>query len=272
MFNLSKTEVLGFTLILLLAIVSLLAPLIVSVIPHDVSRLPYAPPSHKNLLGTNDIGEDVLVELIYGARVSLTIGVVAALISTVIGLMVGVTSGFYGGLTDEILSFFTDVVLVLPALPLIIVVAAYLKPSIWNVVLVISLLWWPGTARLVRARTMQLSEGGFVEGLRCIGASRPYIILKHIVPNVTEIVFAKFVTSVAQAILIEAGLSFIGLGDPEHKSWGLMLHYAIRRGGLLRGAWWAFIPPGLCITLTALAFILIGMGFEERSRIKTKEI
>ena len=186
--------------------------------------------------------------------------------------MVGVTSGFYGGLTDEILSFFTDVVLVLPALPLIIVVAAYLKPSIWNVVLVISLLWWPGTARLVRARAMQLSEGGFVEGLRCIGASKLYIILKHIVPNVTEIVFAKFVTSVAQAILIEAGLSFIGLGDPEHKSWGLMLHYAIRRGGLLRGAWWAFIPPGLCITLTALAFILIGMGFEERSRIKTKEI
>jgi ABC-type dipeptide/oligopeptide/nickel transport system permease subunit len=256
--------VIGLSIILAFSFVSVLSPILIEILPKNKSEFPYAPPSSKNLLGTNDIGEDVLVELFEGTRTSLIIGFTAAVISTVVGVLVGTISGFYGGKIDEVIGLLVDVFLVIPALPLMIVLAAYLEPSIWNVILVIGLLWWPGTARVVRVRAMQIRESGFVETLRCLGASNTYIILRHIIPNTTEVALAKFILSVAHAILLESGLSFIGLGDPEHKSWGMMLHYAMKRGALLGDAWWCFVPAGFCISATAMGFMLLGMTIEER--------
>ncbi|MEM2125773.1 MAG: ABC transporter permease subunit, partial [Candidatus Methanosuratincola sp.] len=139
-------------------------------------------------------------------------------------------------------------------------------------VLVIGLLWWPTTARLVRARAWQLRSSTFVEGLIGIDASKIYIVFRHILPNVLGVVLARFVLSISHAILLEAGLSFIGLSDPTNPSWGTILHFAMTRGALLQGAWWTFVPPGIAISMTSLGFILLGMGLEQRYRIGPKSL
>lgn len=267
----SKVETLGIALVSAVITMALL-----SYLPDDLfggpSKSPYSQPSLQNLLGTNDIGEDVFSVLLRGSRVSLAIGFLGAAVSTVIGTLIGIIAGSSSGIFDDLLGSFTDLFLVVPALPLMIVLAAYLGPSFVNVVAVIGLLWWPTTARLVRARARQVTGSLFVEGLVGIGAGKLYIIFRHIFPNVLGIVFARFVLAVSSSILLEAGLSFIGLGDPQNPSWGTMLHFAMTRGALFYGAWWAFIPPGLCISLTSLGFILIGMGIEQRMRSGTKSI
>ncbi len=236
------------------------------------SSAPYLPPSLSNLLGTNDLGDDVLRTLLQGSRVSLSIGALGAMVSTIIGALVGIFAGFMGGIIDEIMSSFTDIFMVVPALPLMIVLAAYLGSSFLNVVIVIGLLWWTTTARLVRARARQIRGAPFIEGLVGLGASKLYIMLRHVLPNVWGVVFARFVLAVSSSILLESGLSFIGLGDPQNPSWGMMLHFAMTRGALLYGAWWTFVPPGLCISITSLGFILLGMGLEWRYKMSTKSI
>lgn len=236
------------------------------------SITPYLPPSSSNFLGTNDIGDDVFGALLKGSRVSLSIGLLGAIVSTLIGTVVGIFAGFLGGCADDVLGALTDFFLVVPALPLMIVLAAYLGPSFLNVVMVIGLLWWPTTARLVRARARQISGSPFVEGLVGIGARKIYIMFRHVLPNVRGVMLARFVLAVSSSVLLEAGLSFIGLGDPQNPSWGMMLHFAMTRGALLHGAWWTFVPPGVCISVTSLGFILIGMGMECRYRSSTKSI
>lgn len=263
-----RLELLSLTMISLFLLTALFAPLIVELIPHTKSEKPYSPPSSSNLLGTNDLGEDVLVDLVRGSRASMFVGITAALVSTLIGSLVGMISGYYRSLLDDILGGLVDLFLVIPTLPLMIVLAAYLEPSVWNIVMVIGLLSWPSTARVVRARVMELRESQFVEGLKCLGAGDLYIIVKHVIPNLSELLFAKFTLSVARAILFEATISFLGLGDPTSKSWGSMLHYSMRRGALLNGAWWSFVPPGICISLAVMGFMLLGMGFEERKSVK----
>ncbi|MDH7556550.1 MAG: ABC transporter permease [Candidatus Methanosuratincola sp.] len=267
----SKVELLGIALVSAVVTMALF-----SYLPDGLfgapSKSPYSPPSLQNLLGTNDIGEDVFSVLLRGSRVSLTIGFLGAAVSTLIGTLIGIIAGSSRGILDDLLGSLTDLFLVVPALPLMIVLAAYLGPSFINVVAVIGLLWWPTTARLVRARARQVTESLFVEGLIGIGARKLYIIFRHILPNVLGIVFARFVLAVSSSILLEAGLSFIGLGDPQNPSWGTMLHFAMTRGALLYGAWWTFIPPGFCISLTSLGFILIGMGIEHRISSGTKSV
>jgi len=269
--EISKTEILGFLLLF-----SVFFMLIFSFLPEDYfgkkSQHPYLPPSPSNPLGTNDIGEDVLKNLLIGSRVSLTIGIMSALVATGIGTLIGVISGFFGGKIDEFCRSLTDIFLVIPGLPMMVVLAAYLGPSYFNVIIVIGLLWWPATARIVRARAVQIANSVFVEGLIGIGASRGYIVIKHILPNVYGVALARFVLTVPSAIILEAGLSFIGLGDPRNPSWGTALHFAMTRGALLHGAWWTFIPPGLCIAVTALLFLLIGFGIEKRYREGVKSM
>lgn len=266
-----KLELVGLAIVSVFLFMAIFAPMIVSFIPHAKSEKPYSPPSKNNLLGTNDIGEDVLVDLIYASRVSLFVGITSAFLSTTIGFLIGVLSGYYRGFLNDALGGLTDLFLVIPLLPLMIVFAAYLESSIWNMILIIAMFWWPSTARVVRAKVMELRESQFVEGLKCLGANDLYIITRHIMPNIGELFFAKFTLSIARAILLEASLSFIGLGDPTHKSWGSMLHYSMKRGSLLNGAWWSFVPPGICISLVAMSFMLLGMGLEERKK-KTKPI
>jgi len=260
----NKAACWGLLLITLFVLAALLAPLIA---PHDPWRYatPFLPPSSLNWLGTNDVGQDILSELIYGARVSLLVGFLAALLAVGLGLLIGLAAGFRRGRLDEILMGFTDIVLVIPALPLIILFSVYLGPNVWNIILIIGLVFWPSTARVVRAQVLTVRESGYVEAARAMGAGSGWLIYRHVLPNILPIIMAKFVLTVAAAMLMEASMSFLGLGDPIAKSWGMMLHYAFNRGGFIQGIWWWYLPPGLCITLCVLTLTLVSYGIEGRS-------
>ena len=226
---------------------------------------PFDSPSATHLLGTNDVGQDIFSELVAGARVSLAVGALAALLAVGFGVFVGLVAGFRRGAADNLLMGLTDIVLVIPALPLVILLAAYLGASMWNVVLVIGVVFWPSTARVIRSQVLTVRQSGYVESAHALGASDAWVMRRHVLPNVLPLVLTKFVLTVAAAMLMEASLSFLGLGDPMVKSWGMMLHYAFGRGGFIQGRWWWYVPPGLCIGLCILALTLIGFAFEGES-------
>ncbi|HHV24149.1 MAG TPA: ABC transporter permease [Methanosarcina sp.] len=230
----------------------------------------YEAPSTVHLLGTNDIGNDILSELIYGARISMMVGFASACISTLIGLMIGLCSGYFRGTLDELLMGFTDVVLTIPKIPLIIILGAFLHPSIWTLILVLGLLSWESIARVVRSKTLQLRESGYVKSARCMGFSSFHIMISDIFPNLIHVLLPKFMLATASAMISETSLSFLGLGDISMKSWGIMLSFAFSRGGFIRDMWWWYIPPGICITLCVMSIALIGFGFEGREKENEK--
>jgi peptide/nickel transport system permease protein len=220
-------------------------------------------PSGGNPLGTTEAGADVLSQLMVGARVSVVVGFAAAIISAVLGAAVGLIGGYFGGWTDRLLDAFENWFLVIPQLPLMVVLARLLDPSLIVLILVIGLTSWAGTGRIVRSQVLTLKERAFVERARALGASDAYIIRTHILPNTLPLIFANTVLIVAIAILAEAGLSFLGLGDPNSISWGSMLENGFESGAPSAGAWWYVVPPGLCITLLVLAVAVLGYLFEE---------
>jgi len=230
-----------------------------------------APPSTSHLLGTTEQGSDVFSQLLVGAQVSIVVGFAAALISAVLGSVVGLAGGYYGGWTDRILDALENWFLVIPTLPLMIVLAQLLDPSLTVLIAVIGLTSWAGTGRIVRAQVLTLRERSFVERARALGASDTYIIRKHVLPNTLPLIFANTVLIIAVAILSEAALSFLGLGDPTRISWGTMLENAFSSGAPSAGAWWYVIPPGLCISLLVLAVTLIGFLFEEHINPRLRE-
>jgi peptide/nickel transport system permease protein len=221
------------------------------------------PPSLDHLLGTTENGADVFSQILVGARVSMVVGFAAALISALLGSAVGLASGYFGGWTDRILDGLENWFLVIPTLPLMIVLASLLSPSLAVLIVVIGLTSWAGTGRIVRSQVFTLRERAFVERARALGASDLYIIKTHILPNTLPLIFANTVLIVAVAILSEAALSFLGLGDPTRISWGTMLENAFASGAPSAGAWWYVIPPGLCITMLVLAVAVLGYLFEE---------
>ena len=263
--RLRRPVLFGLILLALFLLLAVFAPLIAPFDPWEPGR-PFLPPSGTHPFGTNDIGQDIFSELIYSTRISLFVGFFAAFVSVAIGTLVGLFSGYLRGAADEVLMGTTDIVLIIPALPLMIILAAHTSPSIWNIIIVIGALWWTSTARVVRSRVLQLREMPFVEAARSLGAGDGYIVFKHILPNTLQVILAKFILAVAGAMLTEASLSFLGLGDPLQKSWGMMLNYAFSRGGFLNGYWWWYLPPGICISLAVLSFVLIGFGLEEQDR------
>jgi peptide/nickel transport system permease protein len=234
--------------------------------PHDpdASSLDVlASPSWEHPLGTTESGADVLSQLIVGARISIVVGFAAALISAVLGTAVGLLGGYFGGWTDRLLDALENWFLVIPALPLMIVLARLLDPSLWVLIAVIGLTSWAGTGRIVRAQVLTLRERAFVDRAKALGAGDGYIIRTHIFPNTLPLIYANTVLIVAVAILAEASLAFLGLGDPTKISWGSMLENAFNSGAPSAGAWWYVIPPGLCITLLVFAVSLIGYLFED---------
>jgi peptide/nickel transport system permease protein len=222
-----------------------------------------AAPSSDHLLGTTESGADVLSQLLAGARVSIIVGFSAAIISAVIGAAVGLLSGYFGGWTDRILDAIDNWFLVIPTLPLMIVLSSLLEPSLGVLILVIGITSWAGTGRIVRSQVLTLRERAFVERARALGASHWYILKTHIFPNALPLIFANTVLIVAVAILAEAALAFLGLGDPTQISWGTMLENAFNAGAPSAEAWWYVIPPGICITFLVLSVALIGYRFEE---------
>lgn len=254
----------GIFIILALGLTAIFAEQLAPYDPTVRVGTPFSPPSAEHPLGTNDIGQDILSELIFGARVSLLVGVTAAAVTLVIGTIIGLLAGYYPRL-GSILMRGVDIVLVLPFLPLLIMFAAYLGRSMWNTVIIIGLLSWAGTARVIRSQVLTLARQDYVLSARAVGASNAHIILRHILPLVLLIAVGEFVQATSGAILLEAALSFLGLGDPLQKSWGTVLYWAQVRGAFLTPAWrWWVLPPGLLIAASSLGFALIGFALEQR--------
>jgi len=223
----------------------------------------YNAPSATHWFGTDDAGKDVLSSFMYGARYSLIVGFFAAFISIFIGGTIGIIAGFYGGRVENILMRFTDLMLVIPDLPLIVVIVALTKPSLLNIIFVIGLLGWTTTARIVRSQTLAVKSRKFVLRARAIGAGNQHIIMKHILPLVMPILVVNAILVISLAILSESTLSFLGLSDPLAISWGQMLNFAFNRGAMSVGAWWALVVPGFGIVWVVLGLTLLGNGLEQ---------
>jgi peptide/nickel transport system permease protein len=263
----SKIGVFGLVLLLLAIFMAVFAAYLAPYDPYAPVKVNiddiYAPPSPEHLLGTDDAAKDVLSNFIYGSRVSLIVGFFASFISIFIGGVIGIVAGFYGGRTETVLMRFTDIMLVIPDLPLAVVLVALTKPSLMNIIFVIGIIGWTGTARLVRSQTLTVKERKFVLRARAIGADRSYIVRRHILPLVLPLMVANTVLVISLAILEESTLSFLGLSDPTVISWGQMLNFAFTRGAMSAGAWWALVPPGFGIVWVVLGCTLLGHGMEQ---------
>lgn len=232
-----------------------------------------APPDAEHLLGTDDRGKDVLSQLIYGARISLLVGFTASLVAVFIGTTVGLVAGYFGGRIDASLMRLVDFLMVIPGLPLMMVIISVWGRGLEKIILVIGLLYWTYTARLVRSQVLSIKERQYILRARAIGASGRRIIMKHIFPQVVPLIVAQGVLAISNAIINEAVLSFLGLGDPTQLSWGMMLNFAFARAISRRG-WWFLLPPGFAIVWVSLSVILIGTALEEivNPRLKTHHL
>ena len=224
----------------------------------------WASPSLSHWLGTNEIGQDVFAQLVVSARASLEIGAGAGLIATAISILIGISGGYAGGIVDEALSLLTNVVLVIPTLPLVILVLAYVKSnSLLPLILIIALTSWAASARVLRAQTLSVRNREYVLAARVSGERAFRVILVEILPNELPVIVSNLIFAMIFAILTQAGLAFIGLGDPTMLTWGNMLNIAYNDEALSFGAWWWFIPPGACIALLGMGLALINFGLDE---------
>jgi oligopeptide/dipeptide ABC transporter ATP-binding protein len=262
-----RMGVIGAAMLGLALFVAVFAPLIAPYDPTQVGHVSiediYQAPSGAHILGTDDGGHDVLSALLYGARVSLLVGFAAAAIALAIGGLVGIVAGYRAGWVGSLLMRITDFFLVIPDLALQIVLVAVIGPSLGTIILVIGILGWTTTARLVRSQTLSVRERKYVMRARAIGAGDAHILRRHILPAVLPLMLANMVLVVSLAILSESTLAFLGLGDPTIVSWGKMLNFAFDRGAVSAGAWWALLPPGFAIVWVVLATTLLGTALED---------
>jgi len=260
----NRMGLVGLAIIIFFLILALFAPFLRTVNPTKVgtSENILLPPSSQFWLGTDDLAKDVWSQIVYGSRISLTIGFLAAIITVFTGSLIGLIAGFYGGKIGEVLMRIVDFFMMLPMLPLMIVLAAVLGPNIWNIIFVISIVSWPTTARVIRSQVLSLKERTFIEAARCIGASDSLLMFGEILPNVVPIMFAESVLMVTEAIYAEAVLSFLGLGDPMSISWGMMLHFAFESGTMGKAFWWV-LPPIACIVILIIGFTFLGTAITD---------
>ena len=261
-----KLAVGGLLTLVLFALMAFAAPLIadrdaLSAV-NSLDNPTWARPSGQFPMGTDHLGRSVGTQFVWGARVSLLVGLAATVLTIVIGTVVGVISGFAGGWTDAVLMRLTDWFLVIPFLPLAIVLTAVLDRSLWNIVLVIGITSWPGTARLIRAQVLTVKRRLYVDRARALGAGPVHVVRRHIVPNITGLILANVTLAVPISILTETTLAFLGLGDPTRASWGKTLQEAYNAGAITRNAWWYYLPAGLGIVAVVLAFTLFGRALE----------
>jgi len=256
----------GLVIMVLFVILAVTAPLLINERGLSVafaSAKPLQGPSSSFWLGTDNFGRSVLTLVIYGSKTSLIVGFAATVVAMLIGSAVGIVSGYYGGRIDILLNAFTNWFLVIPWIALAIVLAAILGKSLLNIILVIGITSWAGTARLVRAQTLTVKERPYVERARALGARDRHLVRRHILPNVFPVIFANTVLTVPLAILSETTLSLLGLGDPNTVSWGGIINDAFEAGALTSGQWWWIIPPGVAICLVVLAFTMCGYALDE---------
>lgn len=231
-----------------------------------------ARPSAAHPLGTNHAGNDLLSQLIWGTRISLTIGLATGLFVTILSLTLALVSGYLGGIVDDVISFLTNVMLVIPGLPLMIVIAAYVTmKGVIPIVLILGLTGWPWPTRLLRSQVLTLKSRDFVRVSRSLGERTSFVVFREILPNMISIAMAEFFAASMAAILGEATLEFIGLGNVTVVSWGTILFWAQANGALLAGSWWWFLPPGICIALVGTSFVLINFAIDEISNPRLRK-
>ncbi len=256
----------GLALLTLVGGTAVLAPWLAPFDPDLVTGPPFESPSPVNPLGTNDIGQDILSELIWGARVSLLIGIVAGIGSALIGTLLGAIAGYRGGAADAVVMRSVDVLLVVPFLPLMIVIAAYAGASSITLIVVITGLLWVVPARIVRGAVLAERQKEYVLASRVLGASDGHILRWAVLPGIASVAAGQFILVASDAILLESALAFLGLGDPTTKSWGSILYFAQARGAFLSDAWlWWVLPAGILIAATVMGFALLGLAVEHRT-------
>ncbi|MFH1779213.1 MAG: ABC transporter permease [Candidatus Omnitrophota bacterium] len=261
-FIINKLTLFGVIIVGIMAILAIFAPIVATYDPNEINlKDALIGPSKEHLLGTDSLGRDLFSRMVYGARISLSVGFVAVGIAVLIGVLLGSIAGYYGSWIDSVISRFIDIMLCFPSFFLILSVIAILGPNILNIMVVIGITSWMGVARLIRAEILSLKEREFIEAARAIGASDLRIIVRHLIPNGIGPVLVSATLGVAGAILLESGLSFLGLGvQPPTPSWGNILTEAKSTLGI---AWWITVFPGLAILITVLGYNLLGEGLRE---------
>ena len=262
----------GLIVLGIIILVAIFAPLIAPHSPTATTFTPYKGPSATNWLGTTGNGQDVFSQLIYGARISLIVGLCAGALATLVAVTFGLISGYRPGPVDEGLSFVTNLALVIPALPLMIILAAYLQGrSVWTIVLVVAFTSWATGARVIRSQTSTLRTREFVTSAVFSGERLFRVVFREILPNMTSLVAASFFAAATAAVLAEASLEFLGLGNPAAVSWGTILHAAQQQNALLTGQWMMVFAPGLAIVLLMVSFTLINFGVDALSNPRLRE-
>ncbi len=262
----------GLVVISALILAALLAPVIAPYSPTDASFPRTLPPGGAHLLGTTGSGQDTLSQLLWGARISLLVGVCAGVLASVIAIVIGLIAGYLPGVTDEVLMFVTNLTLAIPALPLMIVLAVYLAGGgVKVIIFVIVVTGWATGARVIRSQAATLRSRDFIALAQFGGERLHRIVFREVLPNMTSLVAANFFAAATGAVLGEAGLEFLGLGDPTTVSWGTMLYWAQNSGALLTGQWVLVLAPGLCIALLAAALSLVNFGVDALSNPRLRE-
>ncbi|MBI5028965.1 MAG: ABC transporter permease [Chloroflexi bacterium] len=255
----------GLIIVLLICFVAIFADQLAPFDPYNIEQRFQRglPPNAQNWLGTDGSGIDVLSALVQGTRISLIVGIATALLISFTGALAGVAAGYLGGWVDIVLMRTVDILMCIPSLPLMIVLAAYLGTQFWVIIFIFVILGWAGLARLIRAQVLSVKSRPYVESAIVAGASTWRVMWRHILPAVSSLVIVNGVLMASGMILAEAGLSFLGFGDPKAISWGKMLSQAQSGSAILLGMWWWILPPGLAIVLTTLGFLLLGYALEE---------
>jgi len=263
----NKFAIFGLSILSLFILVAIFAPIVAPYDPDEMVESETLPPSFAHPFGTDDLGRDIFSRAVYGARISLTVGIVAVTIAILIGTLMGSTAGYFGGLTDGVIMRFVDVMLSFPSIFLILTIQAMLTPNIYNVMIVIGLTSWMGVARLVRGEYLKIRELQYVEAAKAIGCSNIRIIFRHILPNAQAPIIVAATLGMAGAILTESALSFLGMGvQPPMPSWGNMLMDA---QAYMRDAPWMAIIPGLLILVTVLSLYFVGEGLREALDVRS---
>jgi ABC-type dipeptide/oligopeptide/nickel transport system permease subunit len=250
-------------------LIAIFAPYIAPYNPYTDMDETYLKPSVEHLLGTNDIGQDIFSEILYGTRISLVVGFLSAAISIAIGTIVGMLSGWYGGFIDRLLMKVTACFMTIPFLPTVIIISAFTKPGPLTTSTILGVMSWSGTARIVRSQILGIKNKEYIQTIRAMGAGDFYILTRHILKELLPYLMYRASARVRAGILSESSLSFLGLGSTVVKSWGTIIYYAQAKNALLTDAWvWWILPPGLCIILVSCALMMITYGAEGKANIR----
>jgi peptide/nickel transport system permease protein len=263
----------GLAIVGVFVVVGIVGPLVVKTSPSALGPAVLQPPSFEHWLGTTQEGQDVLAQMVYGTQTSLLVGFVAAGLATLLSVVIGVTAGFMGSLCDEVLSVLTNIFLVIPALPLVIVLAGYLPSKGWfSIAIVIAVTGWAFGARVLRAQTLSLAKRDFIQASRANGERTARIVFSEILPSLVPIVAAGFLNTVIFAVITQASLAFLGLASVSQWSWGSILYWAQANSAFEDGAWWWYVPPGLAIALLGMGLTLLNFSIDEfvNPRLRTR--